>query len=85
MSPPYHLMIVAAGLFYAMLGMFLTRKLLLNYVSDRITAIVLLLIGLGTNLFYYAAYDYAMPHIFIFPFDVLIILLTISWHESRRR
>lgn len=85
MSPPYHVLIVIAGLFYALLGIFLLRKLLLKLVSDRITAIVLLVIAFGTNLFHYATYDNAMPHIFIFPFAVLIILLTISWHENPRK
>ncbi len=85
LSPPYQIMIVLAGLFYAILGMFLLRKLLLRFVNDKISAIVLLLIGFGTNLFHYATYDNTMPHILLFTFDILIILLTISWHENPKR
>ncbi len=85
LSPPYQVMIVIAGLFYAILGMFLLRRLLLKFVPDKIAAIVLLLIGFGTNLFHYATYDNTMPHILLFAFDTLIILLTISWHENPKK
>ncbi|CAN5910266.1 hypothetical protein BH11BAC7_BH11BAC7_00200 [soil metagenome] len=82
LSPPYQIMIVIAGLFYAILGMLLLRRLLLKFVPDKIAALVLVLIGFGTNLFHYATYDNTMPHILLFAFDTLIILLTISWHEK---
>lgn len=85
LSSPYQAALVVAGLFYAILGFWLLRKLLLKFVSDRTAALVLFFIAIGTNLFHYATYDNAMPHILIFPFDVLIILLTISWHENPRK
>ncbi|HEU4716229.1 MAG TPA: hypothetical protein VFU15_00260 [Bacteroidia bacterium] len=82
LSPPYQYAMIIAGLFYALLGLTLLRKLLLKYVNDRITAIVLAVIALGTNLYHYSVYSNTMPHILIFPFGVMIILLTISWHEN---
>jgi hypothetical protein len=85
LSPPYQVMIMIAGLFYAILGLFLLRKLLLKFTTDKIAAVTLLLIGLGTNLYYYGSYDNSMPHIILFAVDTLIILLTISWHENPRR
>jgi predicted tellurium resistance membrane protein TerC len=85
LSYPYQLMIVLSGLFYAILGMILLRKLLLNFFNDKLTAVLLLLLGFGTNLFHYATYDNTMPHIIIFVFDTLILLLTVSWHKQPKR
>lgn len=78
-------MLVLSGLFYAILGMVLLRKLLLEFFNDNTVAILLLLLGFGTNLFHYATYDNTMPHIIIFVFDTLILLLTISWHKQPKR
>jgi hypothetical protein len=85
LSAPYQVMIVIAGMFYAVLGVYLLRKLLLKFATDKITAWVMFCICIGTNFFFYGAYDSAMPHILIFPLDILIVLLTISWHESPAR
>lgn len=84
-SPPYQVMIIFAGWFYAVLGLFLLRKLLLKFVNDKTTTWTLLLLGLGTNLFHYASYDNTMPHILLVPFILMIVLLTISWHELPTR
>lgn len=82
LSLPYQVMLVFAGWFYAVLGLLLLRRLLLKFVSDKTTMWTLLLIGLGTNLFHYATYDNTMPHILLVPFILMVVLLTISWHES---
>src|SRR5574337_950149 len=85
LSPPYQWFMMLAGIFYAALGLFLLRKLLLRYVNDKITAVTLVLIALGTNLYYYSTYDDTMPHIMLFAVDTLVLLLTISWHENPKR
>lgn len=84
LSTPYQIMIIIAGLFYGIMGMWLLRKILLRFFSDKLSAIVLLAIGLGTNLYYYATYDCPMPHITLFCLDTLILLLTIKWHASSK-
>lgn len=81
LSPPYQWAMIFSALFYAIVGMWLLRKLLLKFFDDRLSAVLLLLIGLGTNLYYYATYQNIMPHIFLFALDTQIILLTIAWHE----
>ncbi|GAB4130885.1 MAG: hypothetical protein Fur0041_00550 [Bacteroidia bacterium] len=43
---------------------------------------MLLIIGMGTNLYWYGSYDSSMPHIYLFAIDCAILLLTISWHEK---
>ncbi|HLG04031.1 MAG TPA: hypothetical protein VI731_10585 [Bacteroidia bacterium] len=85
LSPPYQVMLMLAGIFYALLGLFFLRKLLLLFFTDKISAATLVLIGLGTNLFYYATYNNTLPHILLFAVDSLIILLTIQWHAQPKR
>lgn len=81
LSPPYQWSMIFSALFYGILGMWFLRKLLIRYFSDRLTAVLLLLIGLGTNLYYYATYECMLPHIYLFAADTFLILLTIKWHE----
>jgi hypothetical protein len=83
LSPPYQWAIIFSGLFYGILGMYLLRRLLLHYFSDGISALVLLLVFFGTNLYWYATYDCTMPHVHLFALDVGIILLTRQWIVAR--
>jgi hypothetical protein len=81
LSPPYQWSMIFSALFYGILGLWFLRKLLIRYFSDKLTALLLLLIGLGTNLYYYATYECMLPHIYLFAADTFLILLTIKWHE----
>jgi len=47
-----------------------------------ITAIVLLTVALGTNLFYYGSTEDTMPHVYLFALTNLFVLTTIRWYES---
>jgi hypothetical protein len=80
-SPPYQYAAILSGLFYSILGLFLLRRILLRWFSDKTTAILLLLISIGTNQFYYASFDTTMPHNYLFAGNALLLLLTIKWHE----
>jgi len=84
LSPPYQWAMILSALCFGILGMWWLRKLLLKFFVDRLSALLLLLIGLGTNLYYYATYDNILPHIFLFAIDTQILLLTIAWHERPR-
>lgn len=85
LSPPYQWAMICTALFYGILGLWLLRKLLTRYFNDKLTAILLLLIGLGTNLYYYATYECMLPHIYLFAADTFLILLTIRWHERPQK
>ncbi|MCA6363985.1 MAG: hypothetical protein IM638_13175 [Bacteroidetes bacterium] len=80
-SPPYQYAAILSGLFYSILGLFLLRSILLRWFSDRMTALLLLLISIGTNQFYYASFDTTIPHNYLFAGNALLLLLTIKWHE----
>lgn len=81
-SAPYQLAICMAALFYAALGFWALRKVLLHFFSDTITAITLLMIGLSTNYIQYAAVESGMTHVYLFTMYALMLLLTIRWHEK---
>jgi len=81
-SPPYQYSIAFGVLLYCLLSVFLLRKVLLRFFSDKTTAITLLLIMLATNIIQYVAIDSAQSHGLIFPLYVLILYFTIKWHEK---
>lgn len=81
-SIPYMFTLQFAALFYVLTALFILRKILLKLVSEKITAIVILVIGLGTNLFYYTTLEAAMSHAFNFSFFIYFIWLSIRWHEQ---
>lgn len=85
LSPPYQWSMIFSALFFAIMGFWVLRKLLIRYFNDGLTAFLILLIGFGTNLYYYATYECMLPHIYLFAADTLLILLTIRWHESPNR
>lgn len=66
MSFPYQLMVVLMSLLTIFLGFRFLRKFLLAYCSELVTAITLLAIGLGTNLFYYVVEKPDMTHGYLF-------------------
>ena len=51
-SPPYEWALIFSGLFYTLLGVWFMRKLLLELFSDKVTAITLFLLFIGSNLFF---------------------------------
>ena len=66
MSFPYQLMVLLTGLFVVSCGFVYLRRFLLLHFSERTVAFVLLGLGLGTNLFYYAVEKPAMTHAYLF-------------------
>lgn len=83
-SPNYQEALVWAGLFYFILGLFLLHLILSRYFTDKVTALVLLTIGVGTNLFNYATWDGAMSHVYSFFLFALTLQIFIRWIESPR-
>jgi hypothetical protein len=81
-SPPYQYAAILSGLFYSILGLFLLRRVLLRWFGDQTTALLLVLVSVGTNQFYYASFDTTMPHNYLFAGNALLLLLTIKWHEQ---
>jgi hypothetical protein len=85
-SAPYQYAILIWGIIFTISGIFMIRKVLLKYFSDRITSFVLIILILGTNFFYHNAFygANAMNHNYLFTLYALLIWLTMKWHETPR-
>lgn len=73
-SKPYEWGAIISNLFWAVCGLFAARSLLRRYFSDTVTAITLLAIAFGTNLYYYVVFSPGMAHAYLF-FDLALVML----------
>ncbi|MBS1546066.1 MAG: hypothetical protein JST38_08505 [Bacteroidetes bacterium] len=82
-SPPYQFILAFGCLLYAVLGLFVLRKVLLNYFNDNWTALLLLLIVFGTNYLQLTAWDGTLlTHTPLFLLYALLLWATIRWHKQ---
>ena len=81
-SFPYQFSVSSGVMLYIVAGVFVSRKVLLRLFSDKITALVLVLLLAGTNYFHEAIHTNMMPHAMLFTFYSLLLYYTIRWHEE---
>lgn len=81
-SLPFSFAIALSTLLYACLGLWILRKLLLRYFSDTLTGITLLVIALGTHLFYFSVLNSGMAHPYLFCLYALLLLATDSYYTT---
>ena len=80
-SLPYQIALFGGCLCYFVVAMFLLRRILLHFFSDGITALALVLLTLGTNLFANEVFSMTGIHSQLFFLYTILILYTIRWHE----
>lgn len=81
-SAPYQHAIGFGVVLYAILALFILRKVLLKYYSDSVTSLTLILVVLATNAIQYISIDNAQSHAPIFLLYCIILWLTQKWHEK---
>ena len=81
-SAPYQLSILFAAIFYLFLAMLLIRNTLLRYFSDLVVSVTLLIIVLGTNLYYYSVVEPGMSHVYSFFLFSGFLYFTINWYSK---
>ena len=82
-SAPYKIALIISSLVFVTLGLFALRKILLMYFSDKTVALTLLIIGLGTNLYFYAVIEPTMSHAYNFGLISIFLLLLMKWLKKR--
>lgn len=83
-SEPYKFFLLLSTIFYLIIGFDFLRKILNRYdFSDKHSAIVILLIGLGTNLLCYASQSAPMSHVYSFCLFAIFIYYGILWHQRQ--
>lgn len=81
-SIPYQNSVIVFGVLLSLLGMFFARKILLKYFPDKLVALVLLIMYLGTNLLFFVNLGNPMPHTYLFNLYIFLIWFTIRWHQE---
>lgn len=84
-SMPYRFALVFSALFYVIIGLLFLRKVLKKYFNEAISALVIVAIGVGTNLLYYYSYEAAMPHAFNFSLIAIFLYQTVNFYQSPSR
>lgn len=74
-SLPYKVALMWGTGIYLIFGLWSLRMVLIRFYSDQVSAIVLSLIVLGTNLYWYAFYEFLMPHTYLFALVSVFISL----------
>ena len=81
-SAPYQLSVALSTVLFVFLGLLILRGFLLRYVRDEAAALSILVIALGTNLFFYSTLNSGMSHGFLFFLFAVVLNCTDSWHKK---
>lgn len=77
----YQLFLIISGLFYSFMGLILLSRFLRKHFDPVVTALTILAIGLGTNLYFYSTIEAAMPHGHNFFLITVFLLGVIQWYK----
>jgi hypothetical protein len=81
-SDIYEIMVLVSGAFYFIAGLLLLRKILLQYFSDAIVAMSLLIIYFGSNAMLYSTAQAGMSHAFSFFLFALFLWGMQKWYQQ---
>jgi len=80
-SLPYQYTLAIGAITYTILGLVYLRKILLNFFTDRITTIVMIILVLGTNYLHFMTVKNLETANILFLMVTLITWNTIQWHK----
>lgn len=84
-SVPYQFAVSNGVMLYILAGIFVLRKLLLNFFEDKLVALILILIVLGTNYFVESFNSNLQPHAMLFTGQAILLYYTYLWHEHPQK
>lgn len=84
-SKPYQWSLIIAAIVYMLAGLLLVRKVVGAFFGERITAIVLVVIVLGTNYLHQALQGTGMPHLFLFTLGAGVLWHSVKWQREGER
>ena len=84
-SEPYRQGVIFSGVFWVLAGLFVLRRFLLRYFSDSATAVTLLLLAFGTNLYFYTVFNVGMSHPYSFALFCFLLSTTDNWYRNERK
>ena len=83
-SMPYQWAVALGVFIYLLLGLLALRSVLLSRTTDRVSAAVLFLVAVGTNLLGQSLFGITMPHALLFALYAGILYFTVEWANDRR-
>jgi len=83
-SLPYQYGFAISGLAYALIGVCMLRKILMEYFDDTLTSILLILVVTGTNYFQMTAFEGFLTHNYLFTLYTFIIWNSLKWHREQK-
>ena len=81
-SIPYQLAGIFSNILWVVIGLFVLRKFLKRYFSDNITALTIICVTFGTNLYAYNSFIIGMSHPYSFFLFACLLLLTDEWYSK---
>ena len=81
-STPYQFAIFYGSLMVAFLGLFMMRKVLLQFFDEWVTTILLFCLIFGSNWYEYSTFTGAMSHNYLFGIYATLIWVTIHFYKS---
>lgn len=82
-TEPYSWALMISTIFYLFWGLFFMAKMLDKLGFKKLViSLMVLIIGLGTNLYWYATFSAPYSHAYSFSLISLFMYLTILWHEK---
>ena len=83
-SEPYQYAMVAGALIYMVIGLWFLRKVLLQFYSEKVTALVILLLAFGSNYVHHMSLKNLETVNVLFMLCTLVLWYTIKWHRSQK-
>jgi hypothetical protein len=81
-SAPYQFWLQLSAAFYLLLGLHWLRRVLLQFFGEGVVATCLVVLAMGTNLYYYALGQATMPHVYLFALISGLLLATMRFYEA---
>lgn len=84
-SKPYYIFFIVNVLFFILLGLLYTRKTLLLFLSDRHTAITLLVLYLASNIYITFFLQYDLQHLYLFALNAIFMYHLVQFIRTKTR
>jgi hypothetical protein len=81
-SQPYQLALLLQSYLMVFLGLFFLRKLALSFFSDKLSALLIFLLCVGTNYLQIVPANISSPHVYLFGFYAALLYLIHLWHKK---
>ena len=84
-SPPYQYSLVIGAILYTIIGLIFLRKILKYFFSEKVTALILIILVFGTNYIHHLTIKDLETVNVLFMLTTIVVWCTIKWHEHYKQ